>query len=73
LGRRFAKCAIVAVNNVPLSEPYLGNLRKEDVRAVKKDSVIMCESVRCGDVIVARVVSFSIEKYIPKNKYVGVQ
>lgn len=55
---RFAKAHIHCVKDVVLAEPFRGQIRKEDVRAVEKDRVEMYKSFRPGDVVLARVISF---------------
>lgn len=56
LNQRFAKCAIISIGDVILRRVYRGVLRKEDVRAERKDEVEMYKSFRPGDIILARVV-----------------
>ena len=55
---RWARCAILCVKDVVLSEPFRGQLRKEDVRATEKDRVELYHCFRPNDIILARVVSF---------------
>jgi len=55
---RFAKANIMCVKDVVLSEPFRGQIRKEDVRATEKDRVEMYKSFRPGDIVLARVISF---------------
>lgn len=55
---RFAKVHIKCVKDVVLAEPFRGQIRKEDVRAVEKDRVEMYKSFRPGDIVLARVISF---------------
>jgi len=55
---RFAKANIVCVKDVVLSEPFRGQIRKEDVRSMEKDRVEMYKSFRPGDIVLARVISF---------------
>jgi len=57
--QRFCKCIIKCIGDTVLSRPYRGMLRKEDVRATEKDKVEMIKCFRPGDIILARVVSFS--------------
>lgn len=57
LNQRFAKCAITCIGDVILNRVYRGVLRKEDVRAERKDEVEMYKSFRPGDIILARIVS----------------
>jgi len=54
---RFAKCHIMCVGEVVLSEYYRGQIRKEDVRATEKDRVEMYKCFRPGDIVLARVIS----------------
>lgn len=54
---RFAKAHIVCVRDVVLSEPFRGQIRREDVRATEKDRVEMYRSFRPGDIVLARVLS----------------
>lgn len=57
INQRFAKCSIICIGDVVLKRVYRGLLRKEDVRAEKKDDVDMYKSFRPGDIILARIVS----------------
>lgn len=57
INQRFAKCAIICIGDVVLKRVYRGLLRKEDVRAERKDDVDMYKSFRPGDIILARIVS----------------
>lgn len=59
INQRFAKCAIICIGDVILKRVYRGLLRKEDVRAERKDEVDMYKSFRPGDIILARIVSTS--------------
>ena len=45
------------MGDVVLSEPFRGQIRKEDVRATEKDRVEMYRCFRPGDIVLARVVS----------------
>jgi len=54
---RFAKAHIMCVRDVVLSEPFRGQIRKEDVRATEKDKVEMYKSFRPGDIVLGRVIS----------------
>lgn len=62
MNQRFAKCSIICIGDVILKRVYRGILRKEDVRAERKDEVSMYNSFRPGDIILARIVSI-IEFY----------
>ncbi|XP_075210989.1 exosome component 1 Csl4 [Lycorma delicatula] len=55
INRRFAKCQIKCIGDTVLTRPYRGVLRKEDIRATEKDRVEVYDSVRPGDIILARV------------------
>lgn len=57
ISTRFAKCSIIAVNNVTISEPFRGMIRREDVRAKDIDRVEIVKSFRPGDVVLAKVLS----------------
>nr|ACO15660.1 3-5 exoribonuclease CSL4 homolog [Caligus clemensi] len=54
---RFAKVQILCVRDSPLSEPFWGLIRKEDVRATEKDKVELYKSFRAGDIVLSRVIS----------------
>ena len=54
---RFAKVSILCVREAVLTQPFRGQVRKEDVRATEKDRVEMYKSFRPGDVILARILS----------------
>lgn len=60
VNQRFAKCSILCIGEHVLEQNYRAMLRKEDVRATEKDRVEMYKSYRPGDVILARVVRFSV-------------
>lgn len=57
INQRFAKCSIICIGDVILKRVYRGLLRKEDVRAERKDEVDMYKSFRPGDIVLARIVS----------------
>ena len=57
INQRFAKCAIICIGDVILKRVYRALIRKEDVRAERKDEVDMYKSFRPGDIILARIVS----------------
>lgn len=59
MNQRFAKCSIICIGDVILKRVYRGILRKEDVRAERKDEVEMYNSFRPGDIILARIVSIN--------------
>ncbi|XP_039295887.1 exosome complex component CSL4 isoform X2 [Nilaparvata lugens] len=52
---RMAICQIRCIGDTVLSQPYRGILRREDIRATEKDKVEVYNSVRPGDIILARV------------------
>eukprot|EP00096_Caligus_rogercresseyi_P013941 TRINITY_DN6509_c0_g1_i1.p1 TRINITY_DN6509_c0_g1~~TRINITY_DN6509_c0_g1_i1.p1 ORF type:complete len:221 (+),score=73.40 TRINITY_DN6509_c0_g1_i1:25-687(+) len=54
---RFAKVQIICVRDSPLSEPFRGLIRKEDVRATEKDKIELYKSFRAGDIVLSRVIS----------------
>ncbi len=54
---RQAKLTLLSVNGRGLQCPLHGILRREDVRAVERDSVDLFHSVRPGDIVRARVIS----------------
>lgn len=68
--QQFCKCAIKCVGDIVLNRPYRAILRREDIRATEKDRIDIYKSYRPGDVILARVVSFSIVKFTLVCKYV---
>lgn len=57
ISSRFAKCLILCIESTILKEPFRGQIRKEDVRATKKDTVEIYRCMRPGDIILARVLS----------------
>lgn len=59
VNQRYAKCIVTCIGDNILNRPYRGLLRKEDVRATEKDRVEMYKCLRPGDVILARVVSYT--------------
>lgn len=59
---RFCKVNILSVGGTPLKGTFKGIIRKEDVRATKKDSVKMYESFRPGDIFLARILSLGDSK-----------
>mmetsp|Transcript_29758 Transcript_29758/g.38455 ORF Transcript_29758/g.38455 Transcript_29758/m.38455 type:complete len:194 (-) Transcript_29758:483-1064(-) len=48
---------IICVESTILREPYGGVIRKEDVRAMEIDKVVIHECFRPGDIVRARVIS----------------
>lgn len=64
--QRFCKCVIKCIGDTVLTRPYRAVVLKEDVRATEKNNVEMIKSFRPGDIILARVVSFST--FVHKNK-----
>lgn len=67
--QQFCKCAIKCVGDIVLNRPYRAILRREDIRATEKDRIDIYKSYRPGDIILARVVSFSIVKFTLFCKY----
>lgn len=61
INQRFVKCSIICIGDVVLKRVYRGILRKEDVRAERKDDVDMYKSFRPGDIILARIVSICVD------------
>ena len=57
ISERLAKLVVISVDGKLLQEPLNGVLRKEDVRAVEKDTVDIFASFRPGDIVRARVIS----------------
>ena len=57
ISERQAKVLILSVGTRLLQEPLSGVIRREEVRAVEKDSVDIFSSFRPGDIVRARVVS----------------
>ena len=54
---RICKVVIIKVDSVTLRSNLPGVLRKEDVRATEKDSVVLFDCFRPGDIMRARVIS----------------
>lgn len=54
---RQAKVNIVIVSGKALQQPLKGVIRKADVRAMEKDSVVVFDSFRPGDLVRTRVIS----------------
>lgn len=57
VSERQAKVTIISVGTTLLQEPLGGVIRKEDIRAVEKDTVDVFSSFRPGDIVRARVIS----------------
>ena len=57
VSERQAKVWIISVGTTLLPEPLSGVIRREDVRAVEKDTVNVFSSFRPGDIVRARVIS----------------
>lgn len=69
INQRFAKCSIICIGDVILKRVYRGLLRKEDVRAERKDDVDMYKSFRPGDIVLARIVSIGQVPWILAQKF----
>jgi len=59
VNQRMCKCVIKCIGDSVLSRPYRALLLKEDVRATEKDRVELSKCFQPGDIILAKVVSFS--------------
>lgn len=57
VSERQAKLTLLSVNGRQLQVPFHGTIRREDVRAVERDSVDLFHSFRPGDIVRARVIS----------------
>ncbi|CAH8628868.1 unnamed protein product [Dicrocoelium dendriticum] len=57
LNRRFVRCDVVAVGDVPLAGSFRGLLRREDIRATLRDQAEPVQCFRPGDLIRARVIN----------------
>lgn len=57
ISERQARVIIITVNGLILQEPLHGVLRKEDIRAMEKDSVEVLQSFRPKDIVRARVIA----------------
>lgn len=57
---RTVQCLILCVGPSVLVRMYKGILKKEDIKATEKDRVDPYKCFRPGDIILARVVSFTI-------------
>ena len=54
---RQAKVQIVSINECFLQEPFHGIIRREDIRAMEKDSVEVFQSFRPRDIVRGRVIA----------------
>lgn len=72
INQRFVKCSIICIGDVVLKRVYRGLLRKEDVRAERKDDVDMYKSFRPGDIILARIVSICVDCAKHQRDYFNV-
>lgn len=52
----FSKVSIHCVEDCVLKQPFRGIIRKEDVRALDKDRIVMQNCFRPSDIVVARVI-----------------
>ncbi|ORX74453.1 hypothetical protein DL89DRAFT_264317 [Linderina pennispora] len=59
---RAASVAIMMVGPVPCQEDFLGMVRVQDIRATEKDTVVMVESFKPGDIIRAEVISLGDQR-----------
>lgn len=57
INERQAKVNMMCIEGKVLAEPFHGVIRREDVRAMEKDSVEIFNSFRPGDMVRARVIS----------------
>ncbi len=57
INERQAKVNIISVEGTVLQQPLSGVIRKSDVREMEKDSVVIFNSFRPGDLVRARVIS----------------
>jgi exosome complex component CSL4 len=53
----FADAEILSIGDAVRKEPFIGRIRIEDVRSFEKDSVVLYDSFRPGDIVHARVLS----------------
>ncbi len=58
INERQAKVLILHINGVAVQEPFHGILRREDIRAMEKDSINVFQSFRPRDIVRARVIAF---------------
>jgi len=54
---RFAKAEILLVESKPSNDSFRGMIRIQDVRSTEKDTVVMFNCFRPGDVVLARIIS----------------
>lgn len=54
---KYAKCSILSINSVITKENFPGQINRKDVRATEKDKIEISKSFRCGDIVIARVIS----------------
>ena len=57
INERQAKVNMICIEGKMLTEPFHGVIRREDVRAMEKDAVLIFNSFRPGDMVRARVIS----------------
>ncbi|XP_022659465.1 exosome complex component CSL4-like [Varroa jacobsoni] len=57
INQRYAKVAILCIEEAELKEPFRGVIRKEDVRAFEKDKVEIIKSFHPGDIVLAKVLT----------------
>lgn len=57
ISERQAKVSILTVEGTTLQQPLNGVIRKSDVREMEKDSVVIFNSFRPGDLVCARIIS----------------
>jgi len=57
ISQRLVHLSIMVVEKTPLSTPFKGLLRIEDVRAIEKDAVEIARCFRPSDIVVAEVLS----------------
>ncbi len=57
ISERQAKVNILTVEGIALQQPLNGVIRKSDVREMEKDSVVIFNSFRPGDLVYARIIS----------------
>lgn len=57
---RQVNCNILCVGPSVLARPYKGILKKEDIKPTDRDRIDPYKCFRPGDIVLARVVSFSL-------------